>query len=261
MTEAAYYEADELWHPDRYSTDEEQRRLSLAGSMLPSDVTTVADIGCGQGAFLSWLETHRPDLTLFGLERSEAAIRRAVCRTPIAAGSIESLPYQDQQLDAVSVLEVLEHLPYGNYDLGLSELARVTKRLIVISVPYAERRHQVRCPECDCRFHPNYHMRSFDDSNLDNLFPGFMLARREIVPIEDYLGGPLLRWSYRFLRGGADLMPSGGLCPQCGYRKAAEPSLRSRAARHLRHRLPIRKRPNWLIGRYDRLLPSAKLAV
>jgi SAM-dependent methyltransferase len=252
LTESAYYEADAHWHAERFDDREEQQRLAACAALIPAVAASVLDVGAGQGAFLRWLEEHHPVFRLAGIERAQSAINVAVCETRISLGDISALPNPDRSFDVVTALEVLEHLPFSVYDAGRAEMARVADMAIIISVPFAERRALVECPECGCRFHPNYHMRSFEPSSFPFLFEGFRLDRMETLYYDDYIGGPLLRWGYRTLRGGANEIQPGSLCPQCGYRGEQPSSARLLARRQVKGRLPKRRRPRWLVGRFMR---------
>jgi hypothetical protein len=50
---------------------------------------------------------------------------------------IRSLPFADNAFDAVLVYEVLEHLPWGEIPAALRELNRVSKKHVLVSVPYS----------------------------------------------------------------------------------------------------------------------------
>jgi SAM-dependent methyltransferase len=251
MTERDYYEDAALWHPDPYERADEERRLAACADLIEG--TSLLDVGAGQGAFLRWLEKHRPRLQLAAIERSRAAIASAVCQTPIAEGSVEVLPFPDRAFDVVTALELLEHLPFAVYEVGRAEIARVAGSSIVITVPFDERRQLVACPKCNCRFHPHYHMRSFHPDHIDGLFDGFHVDRQDVLTFDDYFGGPVLRGAYRLLRGGGlDEMPAGSLCPQCGYREAETAASRLWARDHVKSRLPVRRRPRWLLARFTR---------
>lgn len=249
MTDRIYYESGSHWHAGRFAAAEHQHRFDVTASLIPPDAKSLLDVGAGQGGFLRWLEDHQPDLRLAGLERAQAAVDAAVCRTSIKVGTVEQLPYDDAEFDVVTALEVLEHLPLAAYDAGRAELGRVAST-IIISVPHAEELSQVRCPACGCRFHPNYHMRSFDPGSFGSLFDGFVLDRQEVITYDDYVGGRVLRAGYRMFRGGASEMLPGNLCPQCGYRETADGSARAWARRRLRGRIPKVSRPRWLLGRF-----------
>lgn len=55
---------------------------------------------------------------------------------PDYLGSVTELPLPDQSYDVVCAFQVLEHIPYKDVDLALSELHRVTKRHVVLSLPH-----------------------------------------------------------------------------------------------------------------------------
>jgi len=51
-------------------------------------------------------------------------------------GSITALPFQDKSFDVVCAFEVLEHLPFETLGTSLSELARVAREKVILSVPH-----------------------------------------------------------------------------------------------------------------------------
>lgn len=55
---------------------------------------------------------------------------------PDIVGDIKSLPCKDNSYDAVAVFEVLEHLPYADFNTCVREVARVTRKKAFISIPY-----------------------------------------------------------------------------------------------------------------------------
>ncbi len=56
---------------------------------------------------------------------------------PDIVGDIRALPVKDNKYDLVIACEILEHLPWPqDVDAALQELARVTKKNVIISVPY-----------------------------------------------------------------------------------------------------------------------------
>jgi len=50
--------------------------------------------------------------------------------------SVTELPFEDNSFDVACAFEVLEHLPYDLFDTALSELARVSKKDVLISLPH-----------------------------------------------------------------------------------------------------------------------------
>ena len=97
---------------------------------------SVLDAGCGEGETLDRLAGVLPAKQA-GIDLNRESVDFAAARVPgaeIAQGDILALDFADDAFDLVLCLEVLEHLP--DPAAGLAELARVSARDIVISVPY-----------------------------------------------------------------------------------------------------------------------------
>jgi SAM-dependent methyltransferase len=108
----------------------------IAAAVRQSATSSILDAGCGEGELMRRgvlpagvrvisLDLRRESLTYF---RDHSAQRNLVC------GSLTSLPLPDKSVDTALCLEVLEHLP--NPRPALSELSRVARRNIILSVPY-----------------------------------------------------------------------------------------------------------------------------
>ncbi|MBN2087477.1 class I SAM-dependent methyltransferase [Candidatus Peregrinibacteria bacterium] len=55
---------------------------------------------------------------------------------PDYVADIRQLPFKDESYDVVMACEILEHLPWEDLDKALKELNRVSKKHILISIPY-----------------------------------------------------------------------------------------------------------------------------
>ncbi len=55
---------------------------------------------------------------------------------PDLVADIRSIPADDGAYDAVAVFEVLEHLPFSEFETVLAELSRVSKGDVIVSLPY-----------------------------------------------------------------------------------------------------------------------------
>ena len=97
------------------------------------------DAGCGEGFVARRIIDALPGVALTGCDVSNDALELAADANPGAAfvvGSIVALPFPDHSFDTVGCFEVLEHLPGDLPRRALSELARVSRRAVVLSVPH-----------------------------------------------------------------------------------------------------------------------------
>lgn len=51
-------------------------------------------------------------------------------------GSVTALPFPDKSFDVTCAFEVLEHLPFDQFDSALAELARVARKKVLVSIPH-----------------------------------------------------------------------------------------------------------------------------
>ena len=87
----------------------------------------VLDAGCGEGVLV---DEFASTLAIEGLDPNYSSDR-------VRSGSLVALPYSDGTFDRALCLDVLEHLPYDDQSIALSELHRVLKPggELFVSVP------------------------------------------------------------------------------------------------------------------------------
>jgi SAM-dependent methyltransferase len=95
------------------------------------------DAGCGEGFVADLILQRVPDVQLTGFDFNPASVDMARQTNPtadFAVASIFEIPFGPKSFDVTGCFEVLEHQtdPAG----ALRELARVTARALVLSVPH-----------------------------------------------------------------------------------------------------------------------------
>ena len=110
--------------------------LALLARHRPSrgEAATLLDVGCGTGAMLAGLSAHGRAV---GIDASEHAL--AYCRRrghhDLVQARGESLPIADASADAVTALDLLEHIPEDG--AAVKEFARVLRPggVLIVTVP------------------------------------------------------------------------------------------------------------------------------
>jgi ubiquinone/menaquinone biosynthesis C-methylase UbiE len=217
--EKRYYESDEFWKEGMVSDPANSIRLNKTVDLIPKEVGTLADIGCGNGLLGKLVQQRRKDVSIMSIDRSEQALKYV--NTPKATGDVLDIPLESNSFDCVSCLQVLEHIPANTYSLALSELARVSKKYIIISVPFNEpiEKNATQCPKCKTVFNADLHLRSYSAEDIKSLFlpNGFECIQSEnLVKGEKLAGEEIYHGIKNFLQGKEKKFLS-PICPLCGY--------------------------------------------
>ncbi len=121
------------WLTQRFVTRLETMVDAIAADHRPA--TTPLEVGAGEGVITQ--KMHETFGSCVGLDLPDAGLREEWRTRPgpsYVHGHAEQLPFRDEQFDLVVCVEVLEHLT--DPDAGLAELARVTSRHLLLSVPH-----------------------------------------------------------------------------------------------------------------------------
>ena len=104
-------------------------------------IQSILDVGCAKGYYLKAIYHH---LELFedappilqGIDISEWAVKNAdsEIRPFIKVGDIKNIPHKDQSFDLIICKDTIEHIPEKEIKQAVSELCRVSKKYILISV-------------------------------------------------------------------------------------------------------------------------------
>lgn len=251
-TGLGYYDRAHIWSDEgEYaSLAEAHRAETVAGLVADLRPRRVLDVGAGNGIVTNRLM--EAGLEVVAFDFSEVALRGV--RGLKVTGDVAAMPFEDCSFDLSILSEVLEHLGPGTFGRARREVARVSRRHVVITVPNREDllATAVVCPSCGCRSSAHRHVRRFDDGDFAELIPDFApvsvftfgpvdqrVRRIEAAIRRDVLG----RWPW----------PAPALCPQCGYTsgQAFQPASRARLLATLARPARVR-RARWLAAVLER---------
>ena len=218
--EQEYYEDESFWAGGMVQDEANRVRIERTAAMIPASVGSLVDVGCGNGVFVNYLTNAKPQLEITGVDRSVTAL--TYVNTKKREASIDELPFADKEFDCVTCLEVIEHLPETIYQKSLDELARVSKQVVIISVPNNEKLEDsyTKCPNCLSIFNYELHLRKFDKQKLQQLMSARGFDCKEIITTgtgKAYYGHKAFR---KLFYPEQMLKWNSPICPICGYREA-----------------------------------------
>ncbi len=246
----SYYDSLSRW--GKPLDDANKERIIQTLALIPDGVSTVLDLGCGDGAISNCLVSDGFDVT--GVDISTEALKHFKGKGVVA--SLDKLPFSDYSFDLVICAEVLEHLPEETYERAVKEIERVARQYVIISTPNEEYLPAgfVKCNNCGYVFHKNLHLRVFNRVEHCELFEKFELLKT--IEIGQWEHSPLLIFFeqrilgvYRFKEGVA--------CPLCSnISKRQKLSLLKRiilkAVRAIKKGVPGRLKARWIASIYQR---------
>jgi SAM-dependent methyltransferase len=115
----------------------ERFHATLLDKIADINPTTFLDAGCGEGFVADLIMKRVPEVKLTGFDFNPHSVEMAQKMNPAAefvTASIFDIPFPDKTFDLVGCFEVLEHQTDPASALG--ELARVSSRSIILSVPH-----------------------------------------------------------------------------------------------------------------------------
>lgn len=177
-------------------------RRTLVRRLLPKGLTgPILDAGCGDGALSLELERATGVAQVVGMDLSVRRAERArgkIVGVHFASGSIYDLPFPDDAFELVLCTDLLEHL--DDPHAAFRELARVSRRYVLISVPYAIRIEKTLCPHCGKDYFLYGHQHSFGRDGVSAMAEqaGSRVVRFEhVIPMFEcrrYKWFPPLKW-------------------------------------------------------------------
>ena len=85
------------------------------------------EVGVGNKTVSNYLKNQGIRLTTFDIDEK---------LKPDVVGDILNMPFENSSFDVVLCAEVLEHLSFDKFEKGLSELKRVSKKYVILSLPH-----------------------------------------------------------------------------------------------------------------------------
>jgi len=172
--------------------------------VIPADVETIMDIGCGNGIITNILGQK---FEVTAVDRSEHAL--SFVETKKVQASCDNIPVSDKSYDMVFSSELLEHLNDEVLAGTVAEIKRLTKKYIFITVPNNENADKlsIKCAKCKYIYNSPNHLRSFDINKLQSLFQEHKL-------IDTFTFGKKVRYYNRgLLKVKTKLSPSSSWIP------------------------------------------------
>ncbi|MEK7630441.1 MAG: methyltransferase domain-containing protein [Patescibacteria group bacterium] len=128
--------------PDHYDAKYDSKRRFVSywyqiGEVLKCKPARVLEIGIGNNFVARYLREKGLDVTT--VDHDERL-------HPDVVADIRSLPFEDRVFDVVTAYEVIEHLEYKDFPSVLKELARVSSKKVIISLPDATRVGRIEFP-------------------------------------------------------------------------------------------------------------------
>jgi len=96
--------------------------------ILNLKVKDVLEIGVGDGFLKNYIKNNT-EIEYKSIDLNENL-------RPDIVGTVEEIPFADNNFDVVCAFEVLEHLPFEKFEKILKELKRVSRQYIIISLPH-----------------------------------------------------------------------------------------------------------------------------
>jgi SAM-dependent methyltransferase len=117
------------------SGDLDGRTLLAALLVASTQPSAVLDVGCKSGWLLAYLSREGGASTLVGVDRDATHLPGLSGR--VVVGDARRLPVATERFDAVTMFDVIEHLPEGSEPEALAEAARVLcpRGLLFVSTP------------------------------------------------------------------------------------------------------------------------------
>ena len=127
-------------------TESERLRTADLVHLIPLGGEDALDVGARDGHFSKVLSQHVERVTALDLEMPNISHPQVRC----VPGDVTALAFDNGVFDLVVCTEVLEHIPTEMLQRACSELARVSRRYVLVGVPFKQdiRAGRTTCAAC-----------------------------------------------------------------------------------------------------------------
>lgn len=242
----------------RCQETELQRSSSLL-SLIPGNCDgNVLDVGARDGWFSQLLAQRFSEVTALDLIRPIIDHPKIRCEQ----GDLTDLRFPDNSYDLVFCAEVLEHIPPPLLTKACFELQRVSRRWVIVGVPYKQdiRFGRTNCYTCAKKNPPWGHMNTFDESRLKTLFPFSYLRMTSFAGITLSSTNVLSTLLMDFAGNPYGTYDQNEACVYCGARLTRPPQrtftqkLATKCATYIRaiQIIFLKPHPNWIHSLFER---------
>lgn len=195
-------------------SDKEIRRIAETISMIPPGVNSILEAGCGDGRITNIIGRY---YNITGIDIDRKKIKDVSGKKAVA--DISRIPAKNDAYDLVISAEVIEHLDDEVFNRALKEMVRVSRKYILISVPFKENlpAQWKKCSRCGRIFHRWGHIRKFDFKIINGLCEGAEVAEKRFFSLKETRIPSVMYMCARIIGGvwGKEKgMPEP--CPDCG---------------------------------------------
>ncbi len=185
MNNQKYY--DDMWQKKGGHLQHDPvllEKIDVILKMIPKDVSSIIDVGCGDGAITNVLSKH---YDVSAIDISPEALKFLDGKVHGKVSSAENIDFDNESFDLVFSSEMLEHLDVNTLQAAVAELKRISKKYILLSVPNDEklRKRFTKCSSCRHEFHIYCHYHSFTLSKIKELFNGHTHMTHEVCGVFD----------------------------------------------------------------------------
>lgn len=145
----------------------ELNRISETVDMITQDLDLILEVGCGDGRMAKSI---CDKFDVVGIDIDKDRIKAFPGKKIIA--DISRITIKSEKFDVVLAAEVLEHLDNEIFPLAMTEITRVSRKYILITVPFEESLPSEwdKCSKCGNIFRAWGHLRTFNLEILGKLF-------------------------------------------------------------------------------------------